>query len=1251
MNPRINVGKGVTGAVNYVLGEGRDPKTGELLPDPLDGSSRVAWIGGTGFGFNIETEAHAEVARRIMEYDARWQKGQAQQDCMHLSLSWRPGEQPTREQMEEAAHDALKALGMANAKALFVAHDDEDYAHVHIVASNINPATGYRYDLAASQRKLSAWALDFEREHGGVISTRRETANELRDAITERDAGGVLEALTKQRSTFTGKILENALAKEIKGELARAQFADKILDHADIVHLSDRPGGPTTRYTTRAVLEAEQYVMRAAEGLVARSGFQIDDKQRGQIIGSEKFDAITREQARAFRHATGAEGLAIIDGQAGTGKSYTLAAIREAYEASGAKVIGLAPTNAVAQDMKGDGFGHSATLHSELFALNNGRRTWDSQTVVIVDEAAMLDTKLMAMLTAHANDSGAKLILVGDDRQLSSIDRGGMFGVLKDRFGAAELSEVKRQHKLDERRAAEMMAEGNYHDALNIYQDKGAVHWTRTQGQARAELVEQWAKDSAARPDKTRFVFAYTNDDVSQLNAALRQVRKERGELLGQDHEIDTATGRQKFAAGDRIQFTGTDKPAGIVNGAAGTIEAIDGTHIAVKLDGKHPKTINFDAASFDQFRHGYAGTIYRGQGRTLDQTYLYHSEHWRSAASYVALTRHRDKAELFVARNTAADVNQLARQMARTDDRRAASMFHHRQEIGPVRPMTAREVLERFAGDSFRQPPDENRRRGPEGGAHVRDYGPKPKPPWPSAREQRRPYQHKEQVAMGPGDMGIDDERRKRRSAPIVDLMTPDAIQETADQPPRPQQPDDTREEMTLEGILQNPWKAVDLDLPQDGDRAFLRTAARAADTCAQTAFAYGRVAAVVEPERAEFYRERYETAAERRTEAQQQLERLPPEQTADVSAFFHPELAQQQAEAVLLAQDATAALARDPSRHTDYFARSEEIRENPWNALKYPPAPNASPDFLNLLAETYVSLHHIAREQREVSYTPAEREIWEGYARLAHSSLGYACGLLRENYGREFQAAAATATERDLAAEARPVTQDNEPQPAMTREAIERDPWNAVALDLPADADHELLFLAATTARDLQSSLSERGSEATTPDQRQLWLDLAERAKERQTEAEAQIVAVDAAPRPEQDKAQPLTLDEIAERVQRILDDPTRQADELDESVLQALQNRRAADIDAAQTAATAAEDELTSSASGGDDEPQDRSSSADPAAEAIEEAASSREQTEDEQVQYSRWTGRPISGAGRETTGRSQGGGRGGGRGQSR
>ena len=129
-----------------------------------------------------------------------------------------------------------------------------------------------------------------------------------------------------------------------------------------------------------------------------------------------------------------------------------------------------------------------------------------------------------------------------------------------------------------------------------------------------------------------------------------------------------------------------------------------DGTNLAVRFDGKHTTTISFDAAEFDEFRHGLAGTIYRGQGKTLDQTYLYHSEHWRSAASYVALTRHRYKTELFVARNTAKDLDTLARQMARTDERRAASMFHPEQKLDPVPVLTPAELAARFAPDDARE-------------------------------------------------------------------------------------------------------------------------------------------------------------------------------------------------------------------------------------------------------------------------------------------------------------------------------------------------------------------------------------------------------------------------------------------------------------------------------------------------------------------------------------------------------------------
>jgi Ti-type conjugative transfer relaxase TraA len=768
MNPRINVGRGVTGAVNYVFGPGRDPKTGEIKPTVPGDASRVAWMSGTGFGFAIKSEADADLARRIMEFDALNQTGRTQcrLDCVHLSLSWRPGEKPTREHMEEAAHSALEALGMSNAKAIFVAHSDEDFRHVHIIASKINPATGRVYDLAGSWRTLSTWALEYEREHGGIISVRRQDMNELRAAIAERDAAGVLEAMTKQRSTFTENQLERALQKEIQAprgataeqketvEAMRATFQAAILAHPEIVRLADQPGGPIARYTTRTVLEAEMYVLRAADALVSDHAHHPGDTHRAAILASAKFSSITPEQKRAFEHATGSQSLALIDGQAGTGKSYTITAVRQAYEAAGYRVVGLAPTNAVAEDMRADGFARARTVHSELFALANDRTSWTQKTAVVVDEAAMLDTKLMALVTAWAADAGSKLILVGDDRQLSSISRGGMYGALKDRHGAATLSEVKRQHKVDERRAAEMLAEGNYHDALGIYERKGAIHWTRTQPEARAALVEQWAKDSAEHPDKTRFVFAYTNESVNQLNAALRALRKERGEL-GPDHMLPTAHGRHNFATGDRIQFTGTDKNAGIVNGAAGTIEAIDGSHIAVRLDGRQAKTINFDTAVFDEIRHGYAGTIYRGQGKTLDVTYLYHSEHWRSAASYVALTRHREKAELFVARNTAKDIAELARQMARTDERRAASMFHPEQQIGPVPTLTPLELNAHLAPSFARREREQQR---PE-----LDHRYEPEQPHIAERQSDQPMY--ERYADLTRDIDIDDDRQRTRS------------------------------------------------------------------------------------------------------------------------------------------------------------------------------------------------------------------------------------------------------------------------------------------------------------------------------------------------------------------------------------------------------------------------------------------------------------------------------------------------------
>ena len=130
--------------------------------------------------------------------------------------------------------------------------------------------------------------------------------------------------------------------------------------------------------------------------------------------------SLRADQRAAFEHATGIGGLRIVEGRAGTGKSYTLGAVREAHERAGYAVIGLGPTNSVAQDLKADGFARASTVHAELFRLKNGRATWDARTLVVVDEAAMLDSRITGELLAEARRSGAKLVLAGDDRQLAS---------------------------------------------------------------------------------------------------------------------------------------------------------------------------------------------------------------------------------------------------------------------------------------------------------------------------------------------------------------------------------------------------------------------------------------------------------------------------------------------------------------------------------------------------------------------------------------------------------------------------------------------------------------------------------------------------------------------------------------------------------------------------------------------------------------------------------------------------------------
>nr|WIE94760.1 AAA family ATPase [Mesorhizobium sp. WSM4875] len=543
-------------------------------------------------------------------------------------------------------------------------------------------------------------------EHIGPVRMRAPDAEanlraeHIRRANEEaaRDPDHVLAVLTRNQASFSEYDLDRHLKKHIRDEGERADVKGKVLGRDDVLALHERETGESAgRWTTRAVRDQEREALGDGRRVANASHAALGEGVRRGVAAAEK---LRDDQLVAFDHATGAGGLKIIEGRAGTGKSFALGAIREAHEAAGYRVVGLAPTNAVAQAMKEEGFGpgpghsgsgesalgRSSTVHAELFRLKNGRVQWDRRTLVVVDEAAMMDAKVTGEVLREARLSGAKVVLAGDDRQLGSIERGGLFSELKKEHGSAEITEVTRQKVDWQKEAARDLADGRFEEALRAFARNKAVVWTSKQDELREKLVAQWAKDAAANPAASRFVFAYTNKDVDALNKDLRAVRRERGEL-GQDFVFTTKHGEAAFAVGDRVQFTDTLKGAGIYNGNAGVITSIDRNfgRIGVVLDaaaGRDGRKVEWSASEFSGFRHGYAGTIYKGQGKTLDHTYLMHTHHWRAASSYVALTRQRESATIFVATQTARDLRQLARQIGRNEIKAASVAYATRDEL-----------------------------------------------------------------------------------------------------------------------------------------------------------------------------------------------------------------------------------------------------------------------------------------------------------------------------------------------------------------------------------------------------------------------------------------------------------------------------------------------------------------------------------------------------------------------------------------
>ena len=216
--------------------------------------------------------------------------------------------------------------------------------------------------------------------------------------------------------------------------------------------------------------------------------------------------------------------------------------------------------NAVADDLRRAGFTYANTAHREVWWQERGGKygipEWGRDTVVIVDEAAMLDTHIYARLMRQAAEKGAKVVLAGDDRQQGSVERGGLFTELKERYGSAVISKVRRQEAEWQRAASGAFSEGRMSDGLRAYAQRGHVHWSAEIDESRDRLLSDWDQDSREKPDLARFVYASTNAEVNRINRAIHGIRLERGEIRN-ELEADTVKGKLAIGAGERLQFHG----------------------------------------------------------------------------------------------------------------------------------------------------------------------------------------------------------------------------------------------------------------------------------------------------------------------------------------------------------------------------------------------------------------------------------------------------------------------------------------------------------------------------------------------------------------------------------------------------------------------------------------------------------------------------------------------------------------------
>ncbi len=505
------------------------------------------------------------------------------------------------------------------------------------------------------------------RDERGEAAQRAQDHREIAWRNGERiiaDPRIALSAITHQQATFTEHDLARFAHRHSDGKDQFDQVKGAIRTSPELVALG-RDGQGRQRFTSCEMLDVERRLEQSAQAMAERRDHGVSIGRQDAALAKSAAAGLTlsEEQRDAFDQVTGRERLALVIGYAGSGKSAMLGVAKEAWEAQGYRVQGAALSGIAAETLEGGSAIPSRTLASLEYGWARGRDQLSANDVLVIDEAGLVGSRQMQRVLDHAEKAGAKVVMVGDAEQLQAIEAGAAFRALTERHGAAEISQIRRQREDWQRQATRHLATSRTDQALAAYEAAGMVHGHDSKGAARGAVIEGWASERGADPAASQMMLAYTREDVAALNGLARE-RMKAGDELGPDHAVKTTRGMRDFAVQDRVMFLRNERSLGVKNGTLGTIETIGGGAMGVRLD--DGRRISVDLKTYNELDHGYAATIHKSQGVTVDRTYVLASGHMDRHAAYVALSRHRDGVALHYSRQDLPERRDLVRTLGR---------------------------------------------------------------------------------------------------------------------------------------------------------------------------------------------------------------------------------------------------------------------------------------------------------------------------------------------------------------------------------------------------------------------------------------------------------------------------------------------------------------------------------------------------------------------------------------------------------